>query len=72
MNTFRRRAPLIIPLATVAGLSNPTFAEQITIREGTALAKLVAEAKSHTSDIVIAAAPAIGRKISIPSWLAAH
>lgn len=43
----------------------------IDIREGTALARLVAETQTHAPEMALAA-PAPSVKIDIPPWLAAH
>src|SRR5690348_1608270 len=43
----------------------------VEIREGTALARLIAETQTHGPDMTLAAAaPSI--KLDIPPWLAAH
>jgi hypothetical protein len=60
----------ILLLVTVAALPATAFAQDAKVRAGTALAKLVAEASSHSEMIVTGAAPP--PRIDIPSWLAAH
>ena len=43
----------------------------IAIREGTALARLVAETRTHEPEMALAA-PVATIKLDIPPWLAAH
>src|SRR5882757_1191002 len=43
----------------------------ISIRQGTALAKLVAETRTHAPEMALAA-PVETIKLDIPPWLAAH
>jgi len=70
MSDPRKHVGVIISLVVIVGLSTPTAAEQATIREGTALAKLVAEVSTNTPEITVAAAAP--PKLDIPPWLAAH
>jgi hypothetical protein len=63
-----KHAAVIFTLVAIVGLSTPTAAEQARIREGTALATLVAEVSTNTAAMTVAAAP----KLDIPPWLAAH
>jgi len=56
MSDPRKHVGVIISLVVIVGLSTPTAAEQATIREGTALAKLVAEVSTNTPEITVAAA----------------
>jgi hypothetical protein len=70
MSDPRKHAGVIISLVVIVGLSTPTAAEQARIREGTALAKLVAEVSTNTPEMTVAAAAP--PKLDIPPWLAAH
>jgi hypothetical protein len=70
MNGLVRRPEIILSLMGIVGLTTATLAQDARVREGTALAKLVAEATSH-SEMVVTAAGAPPR-IDIPPWLAAH
>jgi hypothetical protein len=67
-----------VPLLTIVCLSSVTSglraqppAAPIKIREGTALAKLVEEAKSHVA-FASASVPTVGARVEIPTWLRAH
>jgi len=58
-------------IAALALSPGPAFAaDEIPIRQGTALARLVEEANAHGPEMALAAAG--GSKVDIPHWLAAH
>lgn len=62
----------ILAIAAVLAFStNAVAAEKTPIREGTALAKLVAEAEGHV-EMKAAAIVAPGMKLDLPGWLLAH
>jgi hypothetical protein len=62
----------IVGLSSVAnGLRAQPPTAQIPIRDGTALAKLVAESKGHAV-FTAASVPVVGAKVDIPTWLRAH
>jgi hypothetical protein len=70
MNSLDRYAGIILSVMATAGFSTAALAQDAKVRAGTALARLVAEASSH-SEILVTAAAAPPR-IDIPPWLAAH
>ena len=70
MSDPRKHAAVFFILVALVGFSTPTAAEQARIREGTALAKLVAEVSTNTPEMTVAAAAPL--KLDIPPWLAAH
>lgn len=65
------RARVIISLMPMVAWSTAAAAQGIQIREGTALAQLVAEVRSHAPRLALAAAANRGRT-DIPDWLAAQ
>jgi hypothetical protein len=60
----------IVSLGLITSFSVASADEPIKIQDGTALARLVAEATSNTEMAVAAAAPAA--KVELPAWLLAH
>jgi len=61
----------LVSLSLLSVLSTHSIAaDKIPIRDGTALARLVAESSAHGPEMAIAAAA--GSKVDIPKWLAAH
>ena len=73
MNRSDKSAQMIILLATITCLPTAIAAADIPIRDGTSLAKLVAEVNRHAPEMALAAAAPSSRvKIDIPPWLAAH
>jgi BNR/Asp-box repeat len=70
MNNLGKQVRMIISLMAIVGLSPPIAAQEIKIREGTALARLVAEVTRHAPEMALAAS--WRGKIDIPPWLAAH
>jgi hypothetical protein len=72
MNNLRNHARMIVLLMVIMGLpTTAVAAEKIQIRQGTALAKLVAESSANQPAMALAV-PSPQVKIDIPPWLAAH
>ena len=64
MGNLAKGAETLTVIVSIIGLSGPTAAQDIRIREGTALARLVGEVTSHGPEMALAAAPSRGKSIS--------
>ena len=71
MRDVGRHVGIITLVGLTLGFSRLAAAQEVPIREGTALAKLVAEVSAHGPEMALVAAPS-RRRIDIPDWLAAH
>jgi hypothetical protein len=72
MSNLSNKTALIVSVVMILSLSTAAAVDdQIKIREGTALAKLVSESESHQPEMALAA-PLPRGKIDIPRWLLAH
>jgi hypothetical protein len=72
MNKLADRLALASSLVAVIGLSGAAVAQEIPIRQGTALARLIAEVSGHRAEMALAAAPLAQGKLHVPTWLLAH
>src|SRR4051794_5854559 len=72
VNKLCNNVTMVALLVTSLSLSTAEAADEINIREGTALARLVAEVNSNTDMMALAATPLPSAKIDIPPWLLAH